>query len=97
MVLFLSETKMSANRSRDLKRNFGFPNSFGVNSDGRSGGLVVMWKNEISLDLKSYSKYHIDMWATDNDAAGKGWHFTGFYGDPRRSQRKESWRMFRFL
>jgi hypothetical protein len=30
-----------------------------------------MWKNEVIVDLKSYSKYHIDVWVTEVD--GKVW------------------------
>jgi len=60
MVLFLSETKMSAQRSQELRWRLGFPNAFGVNRSGLSGGLCLMWKIEVSLDIKSYSKYHID-------------------------------------
>jgi hypothetical protein len=97
MVLFLSETKMSASRSQELKRRLGFPHAFGVNSDGLSGGLVMLWKDEVVLDLKTYSKYHIDMWVTEDITNGRKWRFTGFYGVSKRSQRKESWRLLRFL
>lgn len=96
-VLFLSETKMSANRSQELKGRLRFPNAFGVSCNGLSGGLVIMWKNEVTMELKTYSKYHIDMWVTENTAEAKRWRFTGFYGEPKRSQRKESWTMHRFL
>lgn len=98
VVLFLSETKMSANRSQDLRWRLGFPNAFGVNCDaGLGGGLVVMWKNKVNMELKTYSKYHIDMRVTENAGDSRSWRFTGFYGDSKRSQRKESWRMLRFL
>jgi hypothetical protein len=51
---------MSAHRSQDLRLCLGFPKSFGVSCSSLSGGLVIMWKNGISVDIKSYSKYHID-------------------------------------
>ncbi|XVF40778.1 hypothetical protein PTKIN_Ptkin01aG0143100 [Pterospermum kingtungense] len=40
----------------------------GVNAIGRSGGLVMMWKEEILLNLLRYSKNHIDMDVTDQQA-----------------------------
>jgi hypothetical protein len=57
----------------------------------------MLWKDEVVLDLKTYSKYHIDMWVTEDITNGRKWRFTGFYGDSKRSQRKESWRLLRFL
>jgi hypothetical protein len=56
-----------------------------------------MWKNEVMVELKTYSKYHIDMWVTEDNALWRKWRFTRFYGDPNRTQRKETWRMLRFL
>lgn len=56
-----------------------------------------MWKNEVSLDIKSFSKYHIDGWISENTAVHETWQFMGFYGDPARACGKESWRMLRFL
>jgi hypothetical protein len=59
---------MSAQRSQELCWRLGYPNAFGVSCNGLSGGLVLMWKNEISLDIKSFSKYHIDGWISENTA-----------------------------
>jgi hypothetical protein len=97
MVLFLSKTKMSAQRSQELRWRLGFPNAFGVSSRGLSGGLVLMWKNDVSLNIKSFSKYHIDGWVSESPILQGSWRFTRFYGDPARARRKESWRMLRFL
>jgi hypothetical protein len=58
---------------------------------------VMMWRSDVTLDIKSYSKYHIDAWVTETDGLGGVWRFTGFYGDPSHACRKESWRMLRFL
>jgi hypothetical protein len=33
---------------------------FGVASSGRSGGLCMFWKNDLNVDIISFSKYHID-------------------------------------
>ncbi|CAO2184128.1 unnamed protein product [Urochloa humidicola] len=99
MLLFLSETKMSAVKVQDLRWRLGFPNAFGVNSEGLSGGLGLFWKNNVVIELKNYSKNHIDVWVDDavNPCPERMWRFTGFYGEPRREKRKESWRRLRFL
>ena len=36
------------------------------------------------MNLKSYSKFHIDVWISEED--GKVWRFTGFYGESVRTR-----------
>ena len=38
----------------------------GVSENGNSGGLVVLWTEDIDLQLLSYSKNHIDMLVEGN-------------------------------
>jgi hypothetical protein len=54
-----------------------------------------MWQANLSIVIKSYSKYHIDVLITEAD--GRLWRFTGFYGEPKLAERKESWCLLRFL
>jgi hypothetical protein len=54
-----------------------------------------MWQADLSIVIKTYSKFHIDVWITGAD--GRLWHFTGFYGEPKRAQRKDSWWLLLFL
>lgn len=90
---------MSARKAEiELRCRLGFANAFGVNLQGSiSGGLALMWTNEVMVDLKTYSKNHIDVWVTEKGGSGRHWRFTGFYGDLTRSRSKESWWMLRFL
>ena len=37
-----------------------FKNGFFVDSNGASGGLALLWKEEIQLDVQTYSQTHID-------------------------------------
>ncbi|CAN0920592.1 hypothetical protein LINGRAHAP2_LOCUS32131, partial [Linum grandiflorum] len=47
-ILFLSETKTSEARIRNkLKKHLGLQNFTFVNSVGRSGGLVMAWKDNL--------------------------------------------------
>jgi hypothetical protein len=56
-VLFLSGTKMVARKAEtELRQRLGFANAFGVNCAGLSGGLALLWTNDVVVDLKSYSK-----------------------------------------
>ena len=81
---------MHATRAQNLKWRLGFDNSFGVSSDGLSGGLVLFWNNDVSVDLKSFYKSHIDAMVTCEATGSNAWRFTGFYGEAKRELRKES-------
>lgn len=54
---FLSETKMSENIS--IFAQFGFQNYYIIPSVGRSGGLWLLWKEEIQIEIISKSSNYI--------------------------------------
>ena len=33
-----------------------------VDSNGRSGGLALMWKEDIKVEVQTFSPSHIDAW-----------------------------------
>jgi exonuclease III len=51
-VVFLMETKMVKEKAQRLKLSLVFPNSQVVESEGRSGGLVLSWKRSVTVMLK---------------------------------------------
>ncbi|PPR87540.1 hypothetical protein GOBAR_AA33138 [Gossypium barbadense] len=64
-----------------------------VNACGKSGGLVMMWKEGTNFEVKSYSSNHIDsLIRVENDNPIR---FTGFYGNADPTKRKSSWDMLR--
>ena len=74
----------------------GLLNGVIVPSKGRSGGLAMLWERGLSVELKSYTSYHIDAVVTD-PTSGFKWRITGFYGNPDTNRRKESWELLHFL
>lgn len=48
-----------------LKISLGFPNSLGVGSFGRGGGLALLWSRDVDVRLQSYDKLHIDVVIVD--------------------------------
>lgn len=96
-IVFLLETKMSADRSQNLRFRLGFENARGVSYEGLSGGLVLMWRKCTIGHVKSMNKSHIDTWVSNEDLGGFPWRFTGFYGQPKKQLRKESWNLLHFL
>ncbi|KAL0355668.1 UNVERIFIED_CONTAM: LINE-1 retrotransposable element O protein [Sesamum radiatum] len=94
-LVFLAETKCNSSRVDLLKRKFGMF-GFSVASVGKSGGLALLWEKTISVQLQSYSAYHIDV-SIQADSDPSPWRFTGFYGMAEASKRTESWSLLRQL
>ena len=95
-VVFLSETKMSIAGMKKIKLKLGFVNGLYVQSQGRGGGLAMFWRKEVNLEIRSYSRHHIDAVVTE-EASGFRWRLTSFYGHPETHRRKESWRYLNTL
>lgn len=43
-----------------IKNRIGFANGLIVPSVGKSGGIALLWAREINLEVKSYTRFHID-------------------------------------
>ncbi|XVF87929.1 hypothetical protein PTKIN_Ptkin19aG0008200 [Pterospermum kingtungense] len=76
MLFFL----VRLSKLENLKRRCNMYGLMAVDAIGRSGGLAMMWKEDIDLKLMSYLKFHIDMEVADNQH--NEWRLTGFYGEP---------------
>ncbi|KAK1577933.1 hypothetical protein Q3G72_026109 [Acer saccharum] len=66
-----------------------------VDSSGRSGGLCLFWSNKVTVDLLSFTRYHIDMKVISYGLTI--WRFTGFYRHPEAAQRHHSWSLLKRL
>ncbi|XVF72330.1 hypothetical protein PTKIN_Ptkin12aG0112500 [Pterospermum kingtungense] len=79
-----------------LRVSWQFDNCLVVDSLGKSGGLALLWCNDIYLDICSYSEIHINSVIHDEDK-GIDWRITGFYGEPVTASRNTSWALLRYL
>ncbi|XP_040988956.1 uncharacterized protein LOC121236574 [Juglans microcarpa x Juglans regia] len=95
-VVFLLETKLAATAIERITVRVGLDGCFVVPCEGRSGGLALMWKNEMSLCIKSYSLFHIDA-KLEDPSKGILWKFTRVYGNPITERRRETWELIRHL
>ena len=59
-VFCVVETQLHKSRVECLNKTLGYDNSFGVSSEGRSGGLGIFWNNDTPLTITKFYKYHID-------------------------------------
>ncbi|MBA0701810.1 hypothetical protein Goari_024862, partial [Gossypium aridum] len=95
-VVFFMETKISSNQMERVRKSCGFLNGIDVSSDGSKGGLCLAWREYKKIQLKSFSRRHIDV-IIDEEDEGHKWRFTGFYGSPYSQGRAEAWNLLRHL
>ncbi|XP_073308305.1 uncharacterized protein [Primulina huaijiensis] len=89
-LLFICETMMLESNCRWWKGVLGFDGMFVVNCTGRSGGLILLWKDPFYVALRSFTSGHIDCIIIHGE---KRWRFTGFYGHPDTACRHLSWEL----
>ena len=86
-LVFLMETKLH-NKSLDyLRIRLKFDHLFMVDSVGQSGGLILMWNDDIRLTIQNYSRRHINA-IISVGREGTKWKFSGFYGHLEAAKRK---------
>nr|POE92127.1 hypothetical protein CFP56_29671 [Quercus suber] len=68
-----------------------FDDCFTVPSNGRGGGLTLLWKDEDVVWVDSFSNYHID--AIVQGGLENAWRLTEFYDEPKTSRRTDGWNM----
>nr|XP_023895642.1 uncharacterized protein LOC112007519 [Quercus suber] len=89
-LVFLMETKFDVTKMDGIKQKIERQQGLVVPSIRRAGGLALLWKNSLHVDLLSYSPRHIDVVISEKQGMKK-WRFTEFYGHPETSKRGESW------
>ncbi|CAM8902040.1 unnamed protein product [Rhodiola kirilowii] len=92
-VVCLLETKKGNVGWDQLKMKLGFRNCFTVSCRGKSGGLAVLWADDVNLSICNFSRWHVDMVIADVSP----FRLTLFYGDPATTKRKFNWDLLRRL
>ena len=95
-LVFLIEMKVGTRRMVKVKEKIGLPNGLIIPSEGRSGGMALLWIRDMDVEIKSFSSSHIDAIVMD-PISGFKWRMTGFYGNPKTSLRRGSWNLLRHL
>ena len=70
--IFLMETKLVVSEMDGIKEGLNRSQGLVVPCKGRSGGLALLWKNELKVDVQLYSDSHIDV-IVDHGVIGKQW------------------------
>ena len=94
-IVFLFETWSDWEQMVGIKERLDFGDLCIVPSEGRGGGLALLWKSNIKVWVDSFSKYHID--SVIEGGSENAWRLTGFYGKLDTYHRSEGWSMLCML
>ena len=86
--VFLSQTRMSANRCKNLRWKLGLKNCLAI--DSFSGGIALFWDEYINVSLLSQGERYIDVLVVENPDRVP-WRATFVYGEPRVENRRDMW------
>jgi hypothetical protein len=64
-------------------------------SNGRSGGVLLLWKREVVIEQIFSAPKYIDVRVIESP--GKIWHLTGIYGEPKWEDKYKTWDKLREL
>ncbi|PON38622.1 hypothetical protein PanWU01x14_311280 [Parasponia andersonii] len=58
-LIFIAETKLRGKSASELRRKFGcgFTSGITVNSQGRSGGITLFWKDTLDVTVLNFTKH----------------------------------------
>lgn len=87
-IICLSETKQDDDYMRDKGCELGFNNHVIVPPIGRSGGLVVYWKDHVDISLCFQSPNLVDLYVNSNEGS---FYLSFVYGNPNPSLRNHLW------
>ena len=93
-ILFLMEKKLSVVEMRKVQKDLPYRCMVVVPSVHRSGGLALLWMEEVELHVQTYSPNHIDSLIKSKNSF---WRYTGFYGWPEVQRKHESWTLLKHL
>ena len=94
-VCFLMETHLDKEGFEKLYGELPFPNKIIVKHPNSGGGLALIWKNEVQLQLVNYTANHILVKVREDD--GFEWWLIGFYGWPKACQWYKSWELLNHI
>ena len=88
-ICFLMKTRLNIEGIKQWCSELPYKNKFAVKKSGLVGGLAILWKEDIMLDVFKFSDNQISTWVTESD--GFRWLLTEFYGWPETRDSFKSW------
>jgi hypothetical protein len=94
-VLFLSETHLDNFPAETLRRRLKMDFKIVNPSNGRSGGVILLWKRELQIQQIFCAPKYIDVKVIETPE--RIWRLTGMYGEPRWEDKFKTWDKIREL
>ena len=95
--IFLMEVKAKRKKVEKIQKSEGLMVSFLWKEKTLGGSLALLWKDQSSTRLISFSRNHIDVVVQIQGLPRLRWRLTGFYGLLDRNRRNESWNLLKSL
>ncbi|XP_030941442.1 uncharacterized protein LOC115966334 [Quercus lobata] len=95
MVCFLMETRLDKKGYAKHCREVPFPNKFIVKMPDSGGGLVLLWKAGVDVEVINFINNHILARVGEED--GSYWYLICFYGWLEHTQKFKSWALLDHL
>lgn len=96
-ITFVSETRTSRYNSSHLNSRFSIADSYVVPSNGRSGGLWMLWTDEVCVSVK-FSNHYMILALVINRTTNVEFALACVYGDPHHRETKMIWdHVFNFV
>ena len=89
------ETRLDRDGFEKYCGDLPFKNKLIVKKPKAGGGLALLWRNDVNLDVINFTDNHILAKVVEDD--GFVWFLTGFYGWPEASEKKKSWALLSHL
>lgn len=94
-LVFLCKTKLTARQMRENSQWLNLECCFEVKRTWRWEGFALMWNSKLMVDIKSWSKHHIDAVVCVENISY--WRNTWIYGHPKMSQKHYTWTLLKRL
>uniref|UniRef100_A0A803PUL2 CCHC-type domain-containing protein n=1 Tax=Cannabis sativa TaxID=3483 RepID=A0A803PUL2_CANSA len=90
-----TQGKLSDNSVSRVRQSLHFPNGLESPRSGLSGGLLLLWKDEVEITLLNMGSTFFDCYMMVENSPTV--HLTCFYGAPEVNNRQASWTLFERL
>ena len=95
-AFFLSETHLDDEKAEKLMRKLGMDERIVEPClDGRTGGLLMVWKKEVRIYSQTTARWGIDVHVHETN--GDIWRMTGIYGEPSWEHKDRTYQYIRDL
>jgi hypothetical protein len=71
-----------------IRVNLKYNSCLSIDVEGRSGGLSVMWRDNIQCSVINYSRNFINLLVKGEEESE--WRLTCYYGYPERGRRRQA-------